>query len=377
MRNRILSIIRDGIPYIKELRPVAGSVTAAILMQQLDYWFARYPNGIYKFLEPCDHKLYKQADSLTEELGFSAEEVIGAFKLIGVRYKSKTQFKNATDKFQGKFYCSVFDRMDGRTFYFRNHELVDEALDKLAMSVSNSYQKSTPVNRLSRFTETDFPGLDLYTEITPVISNTVFATENEESRPSVMASNRKSVAKKIKEPAAVNVAPAYAPPLSEDEEKSNLVGRLRSILGSKPLPRNIQSYAQQCSLAQLKTTITAVEKKLTSGEDVELHRYTAGVLKGVLNLDNPPTPHTPEKGLEFISGSPTLVDTESVKARILEDKIQLDGWCSVPGTRITFQVQGLFMARDGAVWGTDDKSIARPLFHNSTDHAIRRGDIYL
>ena len=37
MQNYILSNIRTCIPYIKELRNIAGSVTASILMQQLDY----------------------------------------------------------------------------------------------------------------------------------------------------------------------------------------------------------------------------------------------------------------------------------------------------------------------------------------------------
>jgi len=37
MQNYILSNIRTCITYIKELRNIAGSVTASILMQQLDY----------------------------------------------------------------------------------------------------------------------------------------------------------------------------------------------------------------------------------------------------------------------------------------------------------------------------------------------------
>lgn len=37
MKNRTLAISRGCIPYIKELRNIAGSVTASILMQQKNF----------------------------------------------------------------------------------------------------------------------------------------------------------------------------------------------------------------------------------------------------------------------------------------------------------------------------------------------------
>src|SRR5438045_500336 len=109
MRNKILSITRSSIPYVKELRrlPYVKSLAACVLMQQLDYWFEKYPQGFYKFLESCpDQYAYKQGDSWTEELGISADEFRTAFDQIGVRYKSKKEFDAAADKFQGKYYCS-------------------------------------------------------------------------------------------------------------------------------------------------------------------------------------------------------------------------------------------------------------------------------
>jgi len=59
MKNRLLSIIKGSIPYIKELRPVAGSVTAVILWQQLDYWFEKYPDGsqVFKPTRKCTPQL--------------------------------------------------------------------------------------------------------------------------------------------------------------------------------------------------------------------------------------------------------------------------------------------------------------------------------
>src|SRR5262245_38682412 len=154
MRNRLLSVIRDSIPYIKQLRPYVDSVTAAILMQQLDYWFERFPDGFYKFLEPCDNKKYQTGDSWIEELGFSKAEFRSAFDNIGVRYESKKAFSKTNDRSRftdktgrSKFYASYHDRIKGLTFYYRNHEAVDALLDKICSKMV------PPVNQESGFTE--------------------------------------------------------------------------------------------------------------------------------------------------------------------------------------------------------------------------------
>lgn len=131
MKNFILSVTRDVIPYVKEIRPLAKSVAGCIVMQQLDFWFARYPGGFYKFLEPCNTEGYVEGDSWTEELGMSADEFRTAFDKIGKRHTSKSLFMVADDKFEGKFYCSYHDKKEGKTFYFRNHEKTDAALFEL------------------------------------------------------------------------------------------------------------------------------------------------------------------------------------------------------------------------------------------------------
>ena len=155
MRNKILTLFRNNVPYIKELRQLSGSVTASILMQQLDYWFEKKPGGFYKFLEPCENnELYKTGDSWPEELGFSKYEFKTAFEKIGVAYKSKNEFKKAMEKgdpFQGKFYCCYVDKMKYITVYYRNHELLDLELEKLLSPVSE--ESSFTVNEESLFTE--------------------------------------------------------------------------------------------------------------------------------------------------------------------------------------------------------------------------------
>ncbi len=165
MKNRILHLTRNTIPYVKELHAIAGCVLGCLVMQQLDYWFEGHPEGFYKFLLPSDHPAYKVGDSWTEELGMSKDEFRTAFDKIGIRYKSKTEFDQAVDKFQGKFYCSYVDRRSNLTYYFRNHDLVDAALDELLSQTSPKPQNPEPspaanprrsadftVKRESRFT---------------------------------------------------------------------------------------------------------------------------------------------------------------------------------------------------------------------------------
>lgn len=135
MRNRILSITRNVIPYVKELNVVSGGVLASVAMQQLDYWFHSKPDGFYKFMGPSNHEAYRPGDSWTEELGMTVDEFRSAFDKIGIRYKSRTEYekmvRSGGDVFQGKFYCSYVARRENLTFYFRNHELLDATLDTL------------------------------------------------------------------------------------------------------------------------------------------------------------------------------------------------------------------------------------------------------
>ncbi|MEO1300609.1 MAG: hypothetical protein AAFW75_33570, partial [Cyanobacteria bacterium J06636_16] len=130
--NRTLAIFARPIPYHKELRKIAGSATSAILLTQLDYWFSKKPDGFHKFLEPCNRPGYKEGDSWSEELGFSAKEFRTAFKSIGIAYKSKGEYDQAADKFGGLFYCSYHNRVTGQTWYYRNHKVLDEAIETLA-----------------------------------------------------------------------------------------------------------------------------------------------------------------------------------------------------------------------------------------------------
>ncbi|MCR4304476.1 MAG: hypothetical protein NUV63_09685 [Gallionella sp.] len=172
MKNKVLSIFHAVIPYVKELRAMAGSMEGCILMQQLDYWFALKPDGFYKFLEPVQskgkdeqgnpisgHRLYRIGDSWCEELNCTPHEFRRMFDAIGVRWNSKSEFMNATDPFCGRGYCSYVDRKENLTHYFRNHARVDAFLNQFvadgAQNLSSSEKRSTDLGELNpRFSET-------------------------------------------------------------------------------------------------------------------------------------------------------------------------------------------------------------------------------
>lgn len=124
---KAIALASRRIPYLPELRPYCQSITACILMTQLEYRFAGMPDGFYKFLSPCDHYLYKKGDSWIEELGFSEGEFRTAFDNIGIRYRSKKHLQEVfdahQDPFQGKLYLSFIDVKNGVTYYQRNHDL--------------------------------------------------------------------------------------------------------------------------------------------------------------------------------------------------------------------------------------------------------------
>lgn len=160
MKNFTAAQTARGIPYHPAFRSIAGSVSATILFQQLEFYFAKYPDGFYKFLEPCPgHKNYKEGDSWTEEIGFSKDEFRSAFDNLAIRYRSKKEYENyqespffdCNDK--EYLYCSYHDKIKGLTFYFRNHIYVDRLLTEVGKANLRKSAKPISVSRQSQLTE--------------------------------------------------------------------------------------------------------------------------------------------------------------------------------------------------------------------------------
>ena len=162
MRNKTQAIYRNSVPYVKQFRKYVGSVAGCILFQQLDHWFESKPDGFYKFLErpESNHPQYRDGDSWNEEIGITPDEFRTAFDAIATRYKSKKDYDLASDKFQGKFYCSYYDRVARLTWYFRNHDLVDGFLDLVMQGVDATHFLETGIA-----SSTDLDGQSLETGI--------------------------------------------------------------------------------------------------------------------------------------------------------------------------------------------------------------------
>jgi len=142
-----MELFSGNLYYVPELRELTGSIKAAILMHQLDHYFIHSPEGFYKFTEPSGHPEYRKGDSWTEVLNFSAKEFKNAWKHIGITYASKTAYNRIKgDKFQGKLYCAYIDRgQNNKTYYFRNHLLINQRLATLSQMEELTYRKTSPV----------------------------------------------------------------------------------------------------------------------------------------------------------------------------------------------------------------------------------------
>lgn len=129
------------IKYHPVIKQELGSHNAALLFDRLEYWFSKMNNQFYKFIKPCDHPLYKQGDSWEEELGLSHKAFRNAFDRIGIRYKSKTEFKRAGDPFKGKLFAYYQDRQSKRTIFVRNHDLLKVWYENLKAKLGEITQK--------------------------------------------------------------------------------------------------------------------------------------------------------------------------------------------------------------------------------------------
>lgn len=136
------------IKFYPAIKTSIGCEKAALILGRMEYWFTISANGFYKFIEPCPHPLYREGDSWQEEVGFPRKIFAKAFDLIGVRYRSKTAFQKANDKFQGKLYASYHDRKTNKTYFIRNHEFASQFIKGLFSKKSlSTVSHSTKIKR--------------------------------------------------------------------------------------------------------------------------------------------------------------------------------------------------------------------------------------
>ena len=116
------------VKYHPRINKITGCQRSTLILSTLEYWFQKKPEGFYKFIEPCSHRLYREGDSWTEELDCDRKSFAASFDKIAVRYKSRGAFNDAEDKFQNRMYASYYDRNTNQTYFIRNHDLANEVL---------------------------------------------------------------------------------------------------------------------------------------------------------------------------------------------------------------------------------------------------------
>lgn len=120
---------RKVISYRPRFVQIAGSVTAAILLQQVYHrWKAQKRRPFYKFTRPCAHPLYREGDSWCEELKFSRREFDTARSKIGVRVGCQAEGAEEALREGIVLYWQDARR---RTWYWLNAPLLLERLEEV------------------------------------------------------------------------------------------------------------------------------------------------------------------------------------------------------------------------------------------------------
>lgn len=104
-------------------------------------WRKKSVKPFYKFLKPCQHKLYRPGDSWCEELGMSENTVRKHMKLVCTSYSSQKAFNQQEDPFKGMPVASYFNRLRKITWFLYNPQN-DHILEKTP--------KNSPQLRLRR-----------------------------------------------------------------------------------------------------------------------------------------------------------------------------------------------------------------------------------
>lgn len=122
----------DMIAYRPPLRKLTGSITSAILLQQLMWrWKVEGHQPYYKFLNPCKHEKYVVGDSWAEELGFTSSELEGALSKIATRVKKGDSL---TTLFEGKNNTSMVAYAQDAskyTWWVLNEDLITEKVSQI------------------------------------------------------------------------------------------------------------------------------------------------------------------------------------------------------------------------------------------------------
>lgn len=105
------AIAEKAIIYRPSLKKMTGSTNGSILLQQIMYrWYANGEKPFYKFLQPCEHDLYREGDSWSEEIGFSYSELQTALDKFATKI-TRGESKTKAEKESAVIYWTDADRI--------------------------------------------------------------------------------------------------------------------------------------------------------------------------------------------------------------------------------------------------------------------------
>ncbi|MBT4124265.1 MAG: hypothetical protein HN981_04375 [Candidatus Pacebacteria bacterium] len=146
LKQESLTKLGRIIPYKKELNKITGSIGGSIFLKQLMYWDEKNNGKFYKFLEPCNHKLYQPGDSWTEDLGLSAKVIRKVIKKIG--FKRGAGVSNQIKKENSLFdYYTDKDRV---TFYILNRTKTKNVISDVCEQAEKELQKKQKAHVLKK-----------------------------------------------------------------------------------------------------------------------------------------------------------------------------------------------------------------------------------
>jgi hypothetical protein len=108
------------------LRKLGLNDISILIIDRLEYWFDKYPDGFDKHGNDCADQLELDGLCWADELDMTKKTFKKYFREIGLIHNSLEEYSQAKWKFYGNFYCSVLDESNHRrTRYYRNHKLAN------------------------------------------------------------------------------------------------------------------------------------------------------------------------------------------------------------------------------------------------------------
>ena len=168
---------KKRIPYDKHIAQITGSMSSAVLFQQMLFNYGRKQGKpFYKFFMPCGHPLYRPYDSWTEELGIGETAFTNALKRIGTRAKTKDEIREFLKKKSKEFCVIYYTDHNNLTWFYLNEVAIEKVASQAEELMKKEYAAKDDTNEaildpLSEDLIPDRPDQETELRITKSIAN--------------------------------------------------------------------------------------------------------------------------------------------------------------------------------------------------------------